>query len=613
MKSSHSLEKTHSHPSRQRFAFLVFLEPLVVIAAAPVLLFPSVRPQWTALALASLVLIWLIRWIARREPWPVTPFNGALLLFMLMIPVGIWASATPELTLPKATGLVLGLASFRALALSVRNRRVLVWAIVTFCALGIILLTVGVLSANWLDKVAPLTAIARRIPRLIGALPDLRAAGVSPNQIAGALNLYFPLAIALAGVSLTQRKRSFGAWVTFLGSGVLLMLVSSVLLLTQSRSGWLGGAAGLLTLIVSWGLRDERPQRRVLGWGSLLAALGLVAAVITWIGPQSLTESLFSAKADPTALEAFTGEMTLIARVEIGSRALYAIQDFAFTGCGLGSFRKVVHMLYPLFILGPNYDIAHAHNIFLQTALDLGIPGLIGYLALLGVAFASCWQRARAGGPFTKGLCLGLLSGLVGLHVYGLTDALALGSKPALAFWMALGLIAVLVRETPDAIEEAHSQVEPGGVTWRKYLVPVALIILAIVAGAVYLHHSGALWNDAAVRQPAIRLPVYTATVGSEVRLQSPPSDGGWQGQLEIATFTTTHIITDVVGFYHNVLSEGDWITALEAGDAESWGGIYTRDAGLSVCLLNLFPVENEVWGSIVCGDKVTPVVLPGN
>jgi len=43
-------------------------------------------------------------------------------------------------------------------------------------------------------------------------------------------------------------------------------------------------------------------------------------------------------------------------------------------------------------------------------------------------------------------LALGLMAGLIGLHAYGLTDAVALGSKPAVAFWFALGLVVCLDR-----------------------------------------------------------------------------------------------------------------------------------------------------------------------
>jgi putative inorganic carbon (HCO3(-)) transporter len=82
----------------------------------------------------------------------------------------------------------------------------------------------------------------------------------------------------------------------------------------------------------------------------------------------------------------------------------------------------------------------------LQTAVDLGLPGLVAYLALLLIAWASCWRCARRGDPSIRPTALGLAAGLVGLHVYGLVDALAPGSKPGLAFWLALGLIAALAR-----------------------------------------------------------------------------------------------------------------------------------------------------------------------
>jgi putative inorganic carbon (HCO3(-)) transporter len=125
---------------------------------------------------------------------------------------------------------------------------------------------------------------------------------------------------------------------------------------------------------------------------------------------------------------------------------VYAIQDFPFTGVGLGTFRRVVGLLYPLFTISPDIDIAHAHNIFLQVALDVGVPGLIAYLALLWVAGAVAWHVARGGPPLLQALAIGLLAALVSLHLYGLTDALALGSKPGLAFWMILGLLAALPR-----------------------------------------------------------------------------------------------------------------------------------------------------------------------
>jgi putative inorganic carbon (HCO3(-)) transporter len=64
----------------------------------------------------------------------------------------------------------------------------------------------------------------------------------------------------------------------------------------------------------------------------------------------------------------------------------------------MNAFRKVVPVLYPLFTIPSELDIPHAHNEFLQAALDLGIPGLIAFLVLyIGVFWmlADVWRATR--------------------------------------------------------------------------------------------------------------------------------------------------------------------------------------------------------------------------
>ena len=421
------------------------LEWLAVGAVAPLLVFPTLRPRWTAAALMGLVAWWLLRWAVRGEPWPLTPFNGALLLFALMVPVGIWASAMPDLTLPKAAGLVLGLAVFRTVALAVDSPHRLNLALALFCLIGLAILAVGVLGARWSAKVGPLYALTQHIPWLIQGLPESQAEAVNPNQLAGALTLYLPLALALVFGWRFSRRAITGPLFGLLGSILFLALVAGTLLLTQSRSGWMGGAAGILALLSLAGLTARRRWACWLGGMLPVLAVLAVVALILHLGPQQLGESLFG-KESASPVEEVVGAITLEGRVEIWSRAFYAIQDFPFTGCGLGAFRRVVPVLYPMFTVPPDTDIPHAHNIFLQTALDLGIPGLIAYLALVGTALAACWQVAVKRNGMEKAVALGLAGSLIAFHAYGMTDALALGSKPAVAFWFALGIIGGMER-----------------------------------------------------------------------------------------------------------------------------------------------------------------------
>ncbi|MCP4420057.1 MAG: hypothetical protein GY805_25925, partial [Chloroflexi bacterium] len=147
------------------------------------------------------------------------------------------------------------------------------------------------------------------------------------------------------------------------------------------------------------------------------------------------------------AQETAVGSLSSLSfRQEVWRWTVVAIQDFPFTGVGLGSFRRVIRRLYPLGVT-PGYDVAHAHNLYLHTAIDIGLPGLIIYLALLGLAVYLGWFAAQRSKPL-RPYALGLIAGLIGFHTYGIGDVLALGSKTGLSFWFLLGLITTLHKIT---------------------------------------------------------------------------------------------------------------------------------------------------------------------
>ena len=426
----------------QRLTSLVYrvpvLEGAVVLLAAPFLLFPAYRPTLTVGALAALVLVWLLRWFATGHPGISTPLDVSLLLLLVMVPIAVWASALPDLTLPKVTGLILGIATFRAMVHTGRRPPYLVWVVVVFLLAGLVLALLGLLGTDWTNKVAGLRQFLMRIPRLITSLPGAEE-GIHANELAGTLILFLPVSLAV-----TQARgfdRPMADWMLRLGALLLSLFLAGVLLLTQSRSAWVGVAAGLAAM--GW------LRWRWFRWLLLGAAL-LAVVALCLVGPGRVVQTIFDA--DPIAgTETLVGRVSLEGRVELWNRAWYAIQDFPFTGTGLGTFREVVHVLYPLFLTGRTVDVGHVHNLFLQVALDLGLPGLIAYLALVGTAFWICWRVATSRGPAgafpdqnQSWLALGVLGSLVAFHVYGLTDAIALGAKPGVAFWMLLALAVLL-------------------------------------------------------------------------------------------------------------------------------------------------------------------------
>ena len=442
---------------------LDWAEGAALLLAAPVLLVPSARPVLTVGALVGLVAVWLVR-LLRRDPVPMTPLNGAMLVWLIMVGVGAGVTAFPELMLPKATGILLAVSVWMYLA-RLGARSVSPWTMAFgLGALGFGVAGLGVLMTDWPAKVPFLSTVLAHLPPVLLRVPGTPDAGVHANELAGAVAPFVPLALSLilsrpAG----NYPRSATSWLARVLIGVgLLSLALTVL--SQSRSAWigvLGGSAGVAALW-AW-LSPSRRLALALRVALLIGLVGVVGVGL-WLGPDGMQRILD----EPGQMQALGGLGTVGFRLAIWRWAAVAVSDFAFTGCGLGAFREVGRLLYPLAI-PLTYDYAHAHNIFLQVALDTGIPGLVAYLALLGASFAILWRAARAN-PDLRPLAIGMIGGMVALHVYGLTDAVAPGAKPGLVYWVLLGLAGVIGsgpmarrRETDDRNDPASGWTEEVG------------------------------------------------------------------------------------------------------------------------------------------------------
>jgi O-antigen ligase len=97
------------------------------------------------------------------------------------------------------------------------------------------------------------------------------------------------------------------------------------------------------------------------------------------------------------------------------------------------------------FIARLRTQVTHAHNELLQVAVDLGIPGLVGYVALLTAFAITAWRAYHAlNSRWLRALIVGLACGMLAHQVFGLTDAFLLGTKPGVVMWVFMGLVAAL-------------------------------------------------------------------------------------------------------------------------------------------------------------------------
>jgi putative inorganic carbon (HCO3(-)) transporter len=349
-----------------------------------------------------------------------------------MIPVTFYATTDLAVTFVQVSRLLAGLALVYGLANWLRKP----WQVTLLC-LGL----VGVGLALALLGVAGALASGSRffLPSQF-RIPVPGGEAINPNMIAGALVLLLPFPLALLLLEPSHPLPAIGDTLPGPVARVLnascfrralwmvaFMLQVGVLGLTRSRGGWMGASAAIFVILVRrWRyLLGVIPA--ALGWLGFLAWRGKVGVLLDW----------FSSTGAVSGWDK---------RAEIWSRALYMIQDFPFTGIGAGTFGRVVNTLYPLFLVRADPETIHAHNLLLQVAVDLGIPGLIAFVSLLLLTFWSALDSADACAdsphlPLASVAWAGVAS-LVGMLIHGMVDAATwILGRGAFVPWLVVGAV----------------------------------------------------------------------------------------------------------------------------------------------------------------------------
>jgi putative inorganic carbon (HCO3(-)) transporter len=225
--------------------------------------------------------------------------------------------------------------------------------------------------------------------------------------MAGILVVLIPL--ILGGILFDWSGISRTGKIFLVGAGLLSM---TTLVLTQSRAALIAFAAVVLVFVA---LRFHR------GWTVIPIGAGALLLAAVLMGQEEVR----------TGLSPFIDLEGFADRRQIWVRAISIIRDFPITGVGMGLFGPITARFYPFFIVRP--PVSHAHNLFLQVGVDLGIPGLAAWLAIVLLVFRTNWKIFTGG---LKPLGAGLLCSQVALVVHGMLDAVTWGSvKTAPVVW----------------------------------------------------------------------------------------------------------------------------------------------------------------------------------
>ena len=405
------------------------LEIPVLVAIAPVLLFPA-PGRLVVLLVVPVVLI--AAYLSTRHAVPPTAMNVALYAMLLMVLVSLFVTIDVVLSLGKVCGMILGTLLFWAIVRWVTTAARLQLATRLYVLAGIGLAAAGLFGANWDNKFAVVGAITSRIPSAIRGVPGAEI-GFNTNAVGGCLILFIPVQVSLLALGTSERfpgeKRAWSSPGFWIVQVLLLAITAGTLVLTESRTSWIALIIGIAFFLL-WHNR----------WTRALVALA-TAAVVAWVAAVGFDQAVDAivSRAGP----AFVSTWKL--REKLWPLGVHGIADRPITGFGMNVFRKIMLTQYPGFPALPGEEPAHVHNHLLQAALDLGIPGLVAYLALWIVAAVLLVQVYRHSSVRAyRSLASGLGVGLIGHFVFGTADVIPLGAKVGVLFWLTLGLCVAL-------------------------------------------------------------------------------------------------------------------------------------------------------------------------
>lgn len=410
---------------------------------------------------------WMVRIFTGHAPLPRTRLDWLMAIFLVTAALGGWAAYNATIAWDKFW-LVIGAAVlYYALA---GQRPSTVWHVVYGAAVAAVGVAVYfLLTHDFVElpaKVGFLNSIGLSLMKL---RPDFFAAlhRLHPNVAGGLIALMLPFVIA-AGLRANRHSDPVGLLAATVGT----VVAGFGLLMTTSRGAWLAVAGGLL----AWGLwamaeplarRLYLTRRQALGIEVLaLLGLGLTALLIMPGGLMGLLDRL-------------PGPASAGSRMVISRDAVDLAGDFPIIGGGLGAFDG----LYSHYIrVIPNHVLIHAHNLYLNVAVEQGLPGLLALLLMIGLAFWWLADPRKSEGRRTlkdrSFVCGALFASLAVLCLHGLVEDALYGSRGLLLLWLPLGLTAAV-------FPRRHTMAETLAAVPRVVWFVVGMIGLVAVAMVV--------------------------------------------------------------------------------------------------------------------------------
>lgn len=247
------------------------------------------------------------------------------------------------------------------------------------------------------------------------SLDSASTASLGQNALGTTLAVATILAL---GLLMGGALRSRWLWVP----GIAVLLAG--LVVTWARAAWLGAALGLVTLA----LVGSHTRARVALTAACVVLIGLGGAALPrWPALRAEVRSIGSLQANRN-------------RIVLWRTAPKMVADHPLLGTGFGTFSLAYPRYRPPDAPEPNAPFAH--NIFLNFAVETGLPGLAAITGLYITGLAAAWRwlaRSPPGSP-DRAASTAVLAASVTMLANQLLDGTAMSVHVGFGFFALLAL-----------------------------------------------------------------------------------------------------------------------------------------------------------------------------
>ena len=242
---------------------------------------------------------------------------------------------------------------------------------------------------------------------------------VNRNHFAGLMEMLIPVGIGMCISLLPPVRTSYGhralisEFLTHTHSNRLILYFAGVIImitglfLSFSRGGIVGFSLAMVFFGIMLLLRSSTRKK---GW-VIVISFFIVLLSVSWFGWTPIVKRF---------VEISHADTSAVNRVHNWKDSSEIIRSYPFFGTGLGTYEHV----YPRFKTIPSRDKwEHAHNDYIEGAVELGIPGL--FLAMyITVRFYAMMFRVlrRRSSAYFRLLGIGGMAGITGILIHSLVD-----------------------------------------------------------------------------------------------------------------------------------------------------------------------------------------------